>query len=135
MFSEVVPQSLIDIYLAVSKNPIYLVELLAALVAALLWSKDYPFRYVVNYIDSEASRSAFTKAWSHVKFANNLLGKFVALEMASSWKPWFSRVPTYSNPSDDPSRLKVAELVNSGVKRFSCDWQTLVPDLIGDAHE
>ena len=78
---------------------------------------------MVNYIDNEASRSALTKAWSHVKFANNILGKFVELEMLSSWKPWFSRVPTHSNPSDAPSRLQIAELASSGVKRFSCEWQ------------
>ena len=134
-FSEVVPSVVVETYLTVSKNPIYLFELLAALMASVLWSTDYPFRYVVNYIDNEASRSALTKAWSNVKFANNIIGKFVELEMESSWKPWFSRVPTHSNPSDDPSRLKIDELVQSGVKRFSCDWQTLIPCLIGDAHE
>ena len=134
-FSEVVPSVVVETYLTVSRNPIYLIELLAALMASVLWSTDYPFRYVVNYIDNEASRSALTKAWSNVKFANNIIGKFVELEMESSWKPWFSRVPTHSNPSDDPSRLKIDELVQSGVKRFSCDWQTLIPCLIGDAHE
>ena len=134
-FSEIVPSVVVETYLTVSKNPIYLFELLAALVASVLWSTDYPFRYVVNYIDNEASRSALTKAWSNVKFANNIIGKFVELEMSSSWKPWFSRVPTHSNPSDDPSRLKIDELVNCGAKRFSCEWQTLINVLIGDAHE
>ena len=70
-----------------------------------------------------------------MKYANHIFGKFVDLEMASSWKPWFSRVPTHSNPSDDLSRLKISELVNSGVKRYFCDWQTLLPELGGDAHE
>ena len=134
-FSEIVPSVLVDMYLTASKNPIYLIELLAALISSVIWSPAYPFRYVVNYIDNEASRSALTKAWSHVKFANNILGKFVELEMLSSWKPWFSRVPTHSNPSDAPSRLQIAELVNSGVKRFSCEWQTVLPSLIGDAHD
>ena len=109
-FSEVVPSVLVDMYLTVSKSPIYLIELLAALISSVVWSPEYPFRYVVNYIDNEASRSALTKAWSHVKFANNILEKFVELEMLSSWKPWFSRVPTHSNPSDAPSRLQIAEL-------------------------
>ena len=96
-FSEIVPSVVVETYLTVSKNPIYLFELLAALVASVLWSTEYPFRYVVNYIDNEASRSALTKAWSNVKFANNIIGKFVELEMSSSWKPWFSRVPTLAN--------------------------------------
>ena len=132
-FSEIVPSTVVEMYLILYQRTLsILVELLAALVAAVLWSPEYPFRYVVNYIDNEASWSALTKAWSNVRFANNILGKFFDLEMALSW---FSRVPTHSNPSDDPSRLKIAELVNSGVKRFFCEWQTLIPDLIGDAHE
>ena len=72
-FSEVVPSVLVDMYLTVSKNPIYLIELLAALISSVVWSPEYPFPYVVNYIDNVASRSALTKAWSHVKFARNLL--------------------------------------------------------------
>ena len=42
-FSEVVPSELIDVYLTASKNPIYLIELLAALIASVLWSPAYPF--------------------------------------------------------------------------------------------
>ena len=61
----------------------------------------------MNYIDNEASRSALVKAWSSVKFANNILGKYVGLELKAAWKPWFSRVASFSNPSDDPSRLKI----------------------------
>ena len=38
-FSEVVPQTLINRYLENSRNPIYSVELLGALVSILLWAK------------------------------------------------------------------------------------------------
>lgn len=45
-FSEVVPQRPMDRYLETSRNLIYLVELLGALVAILLWAQTFPHRYV-----------------------------------------------------------------------------------------
>ena len=134
-FSEIVPTSLMKCYLSVSQNPIYLVELPAALVAISLWSNLYPHRYVVNNIDNEASSSALVKAWSSVKYANNIIGKYVELEMQYFGKPWFSRVASCSNPSDDPSRLKVSELLNAGVQRFQFDWTSAMQYLSGDAHD
>ena len=79
-FSEIVPSVVVETYLSVSKNHIYIIELLAALIASVLWDAEYPFRYVVNYIDNEASRAALIKAWSNVKFANNIIGNSLNLK-------------------------------------------------------
>ncbi len=79
-FSEIVPSVVVETYLSVSKNHIYIIELLAALIASVLWGAEYPFRYVVNYIDNEASRVALIKAWSNVKFANNIIGNSLNLK-------------------------------------------------------
>ena len=43
-FSEIVPKKLLDRSLENSKNPIYSVELLGALVSILLWAKLFPHR-------------------------------------------------------------------------------------------
>ena len=134
-FSEIVPDELMEKYLASSQNPIYLVELLAALVAIAVWGSEYPHRYAVSYIDNEASRSALVKAWSSVRFANNIIGQYVELELKAAWKPWFSRVASYSNPSDDPSRLKIDQLVALGVRRFHFDWTLFLPCLSHDSHD
>ena len=134
-FSEIVPEQLMKEYLKFSLNPIYLIELLASLVALSLWGDIYPHRYVVNYIDNEASRSALIKAWSGIKHADAILAVYVDLELKAVWKPWFSRVASFSNPSDDPSRLKYDHLIAAGVKRFFCDWKILLPRLMAeDAH-
>ena len=114
-FSEVVPIELM------------IVELLAALVALAVWGDAYPHRYVVNYIDNEASRSALIKAWSSVRYANNIIGNYVELERKSPWKPWFSRVASFSNPRDDPSRLKI------GCAEIFFDWPSAMQHLDGDA--
>ena len=76
----------------------------------------------MNHIDNEDSRSVLIKAWSSVKYANNILGRYVDLEIRSFWKPWFSRVASFSKPSDDPSRPKINELLELGVHRFHFDW-------------
>ena len=43
-FSEIVPEQLLKEYLKFSLNPIYLIELLASLVALSLWGDIYPHR-------------------------------------------------------------------------------------------
>ena len=42
--------------------------------------------------------------------------KNVDLELKAAWKPWFSRVASFSNPSDDPSRLKIDHLLSLGAR-------------------
>ena len=57
-FSERVPNLLMELFLKEAENPIYLVELLAVHVAAFLWGGQTFGRYIVMYIDNEASRMA-----------------------------------------------------------------------------
>lgn len=134
-FSEVVPQRLMDRYLETSRNPIYLVELLGALVAILLWAQKFPHRYVVSYLDNEASKAALIKAWSNIDEANRIIKLYVDEELKRFWKPWFGRVPTHSNPADAPSRLHISDLVASGVERFHFDWNSILDTLVAPAHE
>ena len=71
-FSEVVFGELMEAYLQVSKNPIHLIELLAVFVAIRLWGTACKNNFVVNFVDSEASRAALIKAWSDSSLANNV---------------------------------------------------------------
>ena len=133
-FSEVVPQKLLNKYLESSRNPIYLVELLGALVSILLWAKLFPHRYVVSYIDNEASRAALIKVWSQVDDANRIIKLYVDEEVTCFWKPWFGRVPTHSNPADAPSRLHISELISRGVEHHEFQWDDWLNALMDDAH-
>lgn len=36
---------------------------------------------------------------------------------------WFGRVPSFSNPSDAPSRLDFQEVLGLGAVRTSVDWE------------
>ena len=133
-FSEVVPAQLMQFYLQQSDNPIYLIELLAALIALKVWGPRFRQRFVVSFIDNEASRAALIKAWSDVPAANNILRLYVDDEMEHGWKPWFGRVPSHSNPADDPSRLIIDGLLKLNVERIIFDWKSILSRLVGDAH-
>ena len=129
-FSEIVPQKLIDRYLENSRNPIYSVQLLGALVSILLWAKLFPHRYVVSYLDNEAARAALIKAWSQVDDANRIIKLYVNEEVRFFWKPWFGRVPTHSNPADAPSRLDTSDLIARGVEHHEFQWDMWLKDLM-----
>ena len=133
-FSEVAPDQLMKFYLQQSENPIYLIELLAALIALKIWGPKFQQRFVVSFIDNEASRAALIKAWSDVPAANNILRLYVDDEMEHGWKPWFGRVPSHSNPADDPSRLIIDGLLKMNGEHISFDWQSILSRLVGDAH-
>ena len=55
-------------------------------------------------------------------------------EMKHGWKPWFGRVPSHSNPADDPSRLIIDGLLKLNVERIIFDWKSILPRLVGNAH-
>ena len=63
-FAEQTPDLLMGSLMKEAVNPIYLIELLAAYLAVFLWGGLHPARYVVSYIDNEASRLALIKAYS-----------------------------------------------------------------------
>ena len=115
-FSEVVPDELMEAYLQAWKNPIYLIELLAVFVAIRSWGEACKDNFVVNFVDNEASRAALIKAWSDSFLANNIIRLYVDDEIGDGWKPWFGRVPSHSNPADDPSRLVVDHLLKANVE-------------------
>ena len=133
-FSEVVPDRLMEAYLHTSKNPIYLIELLAVFVAIRLWGEACKNNFVVNFVDNEASRSALIKAWSDTALANNIIRLYVDDEMEHGWKPWFGRVPSHSNPADDPSRLVTDHLLQAGVARNVFTWNDVLDGLVVGAH-
>ena len=106
-FAEVIPDLLLKALKEEAANPIYLIELLAAYLAIFLWGGLHPARYVVSYIDNEASRLALIMAYSSTELGNVIVQMFVRLEDSCQWKVWFGMVGSHSNPSDAPSRLQV----------------------------
>ena len=125
-FAEVIPDLLLKALKEEAENPIYLIELLAAYLAIFLWGGLRPARYVVSYIDNEASRLALIKAYSSTELGNVIVQMFVRLEDSCQWKVWFGRVGSHSNPSDAPSRLQVKDLIEQGVFRDPVAWDVVI---------
>eukprot|EP00438_Fugacium_kawagutii_P036418 Skav228951 [mRNA] locus=scaffold2816:14273:15415:- [translate_table: standard] len=134
-FSSEVPKIVMDMFLEESRNPIYLVEMLACYVAMKLWGPDSLGRYVVMYVDNEASRGAFIKGYSSTKLGNVLVQLTVTSEDDFQWKTWYGRVPTSSNPADPPSRLDISALLRAGVPRDEIAWDQIVLLLQGQLHK
>ena len=125
-FAEQIPDLLMGSLMKEAVNPIYLIELLAAYLAVFLWGGLHPARYVVSYIDNEASRLALIKAYSSTELGNVMVRMFIHLEDSSHWKIWFGRVGSHSNPSDAPSRMQVEDLLKRGVTRDSVAWDVVI---------
>lgn len=133
-FSEVVPDILMNIFLKEAENPIYLVELLAVYIGLILWGGTHPGRYVVAYIDNEASRSALVKAYSSTELGNVLVKLFVKQEDDVQWKTWFGRVCSFSNPADAPSRGDTSLLETEGAERTLVAWDLLILSVESELH-
>ena len=88
-----------------SNNPIYEIEILAALVALQEWISFVGASQLVVYIDNEACRSAFIQGAGATSHAKALLSIFDELESIHRMICWFGRVPSHSNIADKPSRL------------------------------
>ena len=76
-------------------------------------------------VDNEGAKAAMINAATSTKNGQRTIEDFVLNEMRCQVKVWFSRVPTYSNLSDKPSRLETMELDTLGVPRDSVDWKTI----------
>ena len=104
-FSErVSPEFLLSIKKDEQKNMIQELEMLALLIAAVLWLPVAEGRRVVIFSDSEAVRGSFLKSWSQNDASSQLLKKIFSLEEKSCCQIWLERVPSQSNPSDHLSR-------------------------------
>ena len=80
-------------------------EILPVVLALGLWAPRLLNQRVVFHLDNEAARSAFIRATGAAKCAEVMIEKFVNMEHKLNIWPWFSRVPSVSNPSDAASRL------------------------------
>ena len=125
-FSEKVPQLVLDMFLQHSSHPIFEVELLAVLVAAHTWGQAIANTYAVFYIDNEAAKSALMKSHSSVLFGNVITTCFAQIEFEQNLKVWFGKVPSYSNPSDKPSRFEIQQLLDADSALVKPSWDQIL---------
>ncbi|CAE7224658.1 unnamed protein product [Symbiodinium sp. CCMP2456] len=101
-----------------SDHPIYEVELYAAVVAFELWGHLIQDSFTVFFLDNEAAQSALIAGKSGTSNGRVLVQRFLDAEHRWRARPWIGRVPTYSNPADDPSRSICEPLIKQGARRM-----------------
>jgi hypothetical protein len=79
-------------------------ELYPVILAKLKWAKKMTNRRVLFFIDNEAAKFSMIKMESPSSASRKLLKLFYNVEAENASYLWFSRVPSFSNPADLPSR-------------------------------
>ena len=100
---------------AVKQTIIFEAELLALIVSFILWRNIVSCAPVVFYVDNNSARDVAISASGRSKLIAGLIEQLLKVEDVSSSFCWFARVPSPSNPADDPSRGEIQALSNSGV--------------------
>ena len=71
------------------------------LVAVKIWSTNIVGKLVVHYLDNDAARSAFVRTHTSTDLGAALIAEYVEFEYKYRFSPWFARVASHSNPSDE----------------------------------
>lgn len=129
LFGEVVPSSCLDVFTGESQHPIYELEIFPVYLAARLWVDYISGRQVVFFLDNSAAQSAYVRASAATELGCVFLKAYVKLEMQLAFYPWFGRVPSSSNISDDPSRLVFTNPLLKHAKRARLDIPKHLQDL------
>jgi len=124
-FGAGVPEDLMALFLSRSKNPIYELEVMPVLVAAMLWGPQCVRAQVCWYLDNEAGKSAFLKAYGATEIADGMVQTFAGMEMDLQIKSWFARVPSASNIADAPSRHEDSLLRDRGALKMAINWSAI----------
>ena len=103
-FACAVPLSVVQNWEALGKRHLIgPVEMYAVLCARALWSKLMSSQRVTIYVDHAGVLASMVKGSSRDPLWRQLLLCYEQLDSDASI-PWFSRVPSPSNPADAPSR-------------------------------
>ena len=121
-FGALVPSQIMRFLGEQSLNPIYELEFMPVLVAFQLWSGLWTSSAVVCYLDNDAARSAFIRAYGATSHANTLISAFLEKELECQGKLWVGRVPTSSNIADAPSCLEFDQVELLGATKVDIPW-------------
>ena len=123
-FGEVVPDRIRKTWVetAGTTRTIHQGELLPIAVALDLWGDRLQNRSVFIYTDNEAAKFAVVSGRTANDAAAEILEKIWDSMVDNRVYPWVERVPTESNPADDPSRIEFRQLEEKGARRRRIDF-------------
>ena len=98
-------------------------ELMAAVQAVACCEQELDVVRTFIFVDNEAARANLISMNSPVPVQSELLREMFSVVSKRSMYLWVSRVPSLSNPADEPSRLEASSLVRQGFTQVSPSWQ------------
>ena len=101
------------------KQIIFEAETFCAVLAYLIWMDSLTGRNCFLYVDNEGTKFSMMKGASENAVVDAICSVFTELEMRVQTSCWISRVPSFSNPADDPSRGFTHRLAATGYKDIS----------------
>ena len=107
--------------LPVGVNPIFILELVAAVFAVRVVSKFFRGDGVSNaviFIDNNASLCSIVRAYTKCKIGLQVVGEFWSAVDGANVLPWVERIPSALNWADEPSR----DPKNAHILTFEWAW-------------
>ena len=102
---------------------IFEAELLALVVAMSQWSPVFQGCPVVFFVDNNSAQDVAISGSARNQTANIMIDALLRVEAESSSFPWYARVPSPSNPSDELSRGDLSFFTSLGTPRVCVlDW-------------
>eukprot|EP00438_Fugacium_kawagutii_P017954 Skav227888 [mRNA] locus=scaffold3865:39733:41610:- [translate_table: standard] len=116
-FSEAVPKDLLCLVEKGDKETIILeLEMVALLVAATLWRDVLRSKRTVFFTDNEPVRKSLIRGYSQNHFVSCLMEAFYLIEEEVHCQVWRERVPSQSNPADEPSRAECSSIMDCAAR-------------------
>ena len=103
-FAANVPPELVSKWLKSSKHIIGMVELYAVAVARKTWEHRLASRKTISFVDNDAAKESLVRGTSGSRHFREILLAIERVESDNRSWVWTARVPSHSNPADEPSR-------------------------------
>ena len=121
-FGHVIDENLVKTWGAETQvQHVFEAEVLPYALCLLVWGSILKGKCVFAFIDNEAAKASWISGIAYSRIARNVLHNGTVLEANLDIHPFFSRVPTYSNFGDEPSRGSFQRLSKLGAERTSLD--------------
>ena len=101
------------------KQIIFEAETLCAIVSHLLWMPQLENRKAFLYVDNEGTKFSLIRGASENETVEILAQIFAENEILVKTSCWITRVSSYSNLADDPSRGRTQQLLQLGFEDIS----------------
>ena len=117
-FGRVISPSLVSSWGTADKTQyIFEAEVLPYTLCLLVWKEILRGCALFVFIDNEEARASWISASAHSTVAKQFIHHGAIMEADLDVRPFFARVPTYSNFGDDPSRGRFDALFSCGAER------------------